>query len=235
MKLLFLAASLSIAVGVASPASAVDITLSEYTAGQQFSSTSPSDAPGYYWGMSLFIDDNDAGFAGYNDLSVSLFGETGSVGIGELYAFTSPMFDTNPSDLASLDPFSVGTASNGVWQFSSTDYFVSNQYYHFYSDTFITDPVYGFGNAGDNEQGFWFAVDEEEWKDTPNAPDVFPSESLNYTFQPSTYLNHRVEGSGVESLNAEVDPVSVPEPAPLFLLGASIIGLGFLKRKGKRA
>ena len=231
MKLIISAVSMAVALTLATSVNANTITLSEYTAGQQPSSTSPAITPGYYWGMSLFLDDDGAGFAGYNDLSVSLFGSGGSVGQGDLYAFTSPMLNTSPSDLVNLNAFAVGSGSNGVWEFGNSDYFLSNQYYHFYTDTFISSPVYGFGNAGDVDQGFWYALDADEWANVPDVPDPIPNELINFEYQSSAYLNHSVEGVGVAGIPQSV---SIPEPTSLLLLSAGLLGVRIVKRK-KRA
>tara|TARA_R110001583_G_scaffold162327_9_gene314520 strand:- start:145 stop:843 length:699 start_codon:yes stop_codon:yes gene_type:complete len=231
MKLSFAVASLALAFNLGMPVNATTITLSEYTDGQKLSSTSPSTAPGYYWGMSLYLDDAGAGFVGYNDLAVSLFGAIGSVGEGQLYAFTTPMENTFPEDLVNLDPFAVGLANDsGVWEFGGGDYFLSNQYYHFYSDTFISEPVYGFGNSGDVNQGFWYALDEDEWKGVPDAPDPIPSALLSYEYQPNALVNHSVEGNGQNSLSVVT---SVPEPAGFMLFGIGLVGIA-LSRRNKR-
>jgi len=217
---------ISALVAVMASASVNATVISEYTSGQTLSNQS-NNAPGYYWGLSVFFDDQQ-GILGWNDLAVTLFGVNGGVALGSLYAFTSPQY-TTAADLSSSTPFAVGSANNGSWIFGSSDLFSTNQTYHFYGDTFISQPVYGFGGGAQPTEGFSYALDVVQWQNYPNASSFLNPSVEYFELEGGTFVNHSVTGNIVTSLNQV--PSEVPEPAGVLRMGSALLGLGLWRRR----
>lgn len=195
--------------------------ISEYTLGQ--SQSHDETTPGYYWGLSIYFDDQQD-IIGWNELSVSLFDVNGETAFGDLYAFTTPQ-NTRASDLSTSNPFAIGTATSGAWQFGGNNLFSTNQVYHFYSDYFFTQPLLGFGGDAQSNEGFWYAADAEEYAGVPGTTPESNAQAEYFQLEPNYFINHRVQGSEVQS------SVAVPEPSSVLMLSLALLGLGLNTRR----